>query len=46
MRTIATALAPVANRPAALNWALPAKTNSESACVSTSESPASRAITA
>ena len=38
--------APVANSPTAVNWALPAKTSAESACVSTRERPAPRAVTA
>ena len=46
MSTISSPAAPAANRPTALSWALPAKTKTESACVSTSESPAVRAVTA
>lgn len=46
MSTIPTALEPAANSPAALNCALPANTKSDIAWVSTTESPASRAITA
>ena len=46
MRMISRPAAPTANSPTALNWALPAKTSTESACVSTSERPALRAVTA
>ena len=41
--TISSPPAPRPNSPTALTCALPAKTNSDSACVSTSDSPASRA---
>ena len=46
VRTMLAPADPAANRPTAVNWALPAKTSAESACVSTSESPAPRAVTA
>ena len=46
MRTISKPAAPAAIRPTALNCALPAKTKTDSACVSTSERPAARAVMA
>ena len=46
VRTMLAPADPAANSPTAVNWALPAKTSAESACVSTSESPAPRAVTA